>query len=1011
MNRSEGKSLVEQKVEDFSRNKETYLHKSFNETEARDRFIDPLFRALGWEFDQTHLKRHLWDVHREYSQKEKSSTKKPDYAFRVDGKLKFFVEAKAPWIPLTDKKPVFQAKRYAFSTSGKAPIIVLTDFEEFRVFNAMERPVFDNPLQGLLKQFDLHYSNYTENWDLLYDHFSKQAVADGSLDKLRKKLSRNTKPLDEEFLTDITKWREMLARNIAVRNLSLTVYEINEAVQRILDRLIFIRNLEDRQIEDEGLLLKITEKKTNIYSELLPIFHRMGSEYNGLLFNKHFSEELTVDDKIIRTIIKKMCWPQSPFQFDVIEPEILGRIYEKFLGSKIRLTPSHHAKVEEKPEVRHAGGVYYTPQYIVDYIVKNTVGKKIEGKSPDKIQNIKIIDPACGSGSFLLGAFDLLMEYHRKWYGKNRNYRKFMNDYFETQDGEIQLTLRKKADILKNNIFGVDIDREATEVAMMSIYLKLLGEGFDKGQALLFLKGNILPDLSDNIKCGNSLIGSDFYDRQNLSLFENDELKRINAFDWKMEFPNVFENGGFDCVISNPPYIRIQVMKEWVPREVEYYKKRFISASKGNYDIYVVFVEKGLNLLSDRGRMGFILPHKFFNAKYGEPLRGLLAKGKHLSQIIHFGDQQVFAKATTYTCLLFLNKRGQERFRFVKARSLSGWHRGEPQLEGDVSVDKVTAGEWNFVVGPGASLFERLSDIPMKLGDVARIFQGLVTGTDKVFILEKVVTSDSSLVKVKDRNGEEWILEKGILKPFIKGVTVSSFSFPEYKHWIIFPYYLYDGTAKLITSTELDYSYPKVWEYLKSKANILRDRERGKWNNERWYAFGRTQNLTQMNDPKLIVQVISLTGKYAYDGSGIYFTGGGNGPYYGIRWLDVKDPHSLYYLQALLNSPLLDFYLHHISSPFRGGYWSYGKRFIERLPIRTIDFSSERDKIRHDQMVDLVNQMLSSHKQLQKVKTEHDRNIIQRKIDIMDRQIDQLVYELYGLSEEEIGLIEQTADK
>lgn len=244
------------------------------------------------------------------------------------------------------------------------------------------------------------------------------------------------------------------------------------------------------------------------------MFRDLDADYNGLLLKKHFSEDLVVvDDKVIREIIKKMCYPLSPYQFDEIEPEILGRIYEKFLGSKIRLTDGHQAKVEEKPEVRHAGGVYYTPQYIVNYLVKQTIEDVIKNKSPDEIKQIKICDPACGSGSFLLGAFAYLMQYHLNYY-ENASVniqKKYKEDFYYTADKEIKLTIKKRNDILKNNIFGVDIDREATEVAIMSLYLKLLDDGFDKGQVELFMKGHILPDMTGNIKCGNSLVGTDFY--------------------------------------------------------------------------------------------------------------------------------------------------------------------------------------------------------------------------------------------------------------------------------------------------------------------------------------------------------------------------------------------------------------------------------------------------------------------------------------------------------------------
>ncbi len=321
--------------------------------------------------------------------------------------------------------------------------------------------------------------------------------------------------------------------------------------------MVFIRNLEDREIESDGTLFSHTKAKEAIYQHLIPLFRNLDSDYNGLLFKKHFSEELLIDDKVIKDLIKQMCYPLSPYQFDEIEPEILGRIYEKFLGSKIRLTDGHSAKIEEKPEVRHAGGVYYTPQYIVDYIVQNTVGETIHGKNPEDISAITICDPACGSGSFLLGAYEFLLEYHTKWYAETsqQNQKKYKADFYISSDNEVKLTLKKRSEILRNNIYGVDIDREATEVAIMSLYLKLLDDGFDKGQVELFMKGHILPDMTGNIKCGNSLIGTDFYGK---ALFNDLVDERINPFDWQNAFRPVFINGGFNVIIGNPPYIRVQ---------------------------------------------------------------------------------------------------------------------------------------------------------------------------------------------------------------------------------------------------------------------------------------------------------------------------------------------------------------------------------------------------------------------------------------------------------------------
>jgi len=314
------------------------------------------------------------------------------------------------------------------------------------------------------------------------------------------------------------------------------------------------------------------------------------------------------------------------------------------------------------------------------------------------------------------------------------------------------------------------------------------------------------------------------------------------------------------------------------------------------------------------------------------------------------------------------------------------------------------------MVGSGAKIFEKLNEMPMKLRDVASIFVGLQTSADKVYILEKLKPSEHGLITIKDNHGVEWKLEQQILKPFLYHVTVSTFKRPISNHVLIFPYHLANDAATLISSSEMSSSYPKVWEYLKENARILRKRESGKVDNDQWYSYIYRKNLTMFDAPKLIVQVISMFGRYTYDNKGLYFTGGGNGPYYGIRWLSANNPHSLHYLQALLKSRLLDFYLYRISSPFRGGYWSYGKRFIEQLPIRTIDFSNPTDKASHDKMVHLVEQILDMNKQLAEAKDPQTKTVLQRQIEATDRQIDELVYELYGLTDEEVKIIEGSGE-
>jgi type I restriction-modification system DNA methylase subunit len=569
----------------------------------------------------------------------------------------------------------------------------------------------------------------------------------------------------------------------------------NFAIQLTIDRIIFLRMCEDRGIEQYGQIQSLING-TNTYHRLRQIFYYADDKYNSGLFDfraDRLTPELKVDDNPLKEIFKNLYYPESPYELSVLGADILGHVYEQFLGKVIRLTEGHRAKVEEKPEVRKAGGVYYTPTYIVDYIVKNTVGKICEGKTPRQISSLRILDPACGSGSFLLGAYQYLLDYHRDWYfahySKQGNVTQGLSpapkEIYQGYGGQWYLTTQEKKRILLNNIYGVDIDPQAVEVTKLSLLLKVLeGENQDSLERQLKLfKERALPDLGSNIKCGNSLIGPDFYsvglgqDLPGLSVgadhdlpsISHEEIYRINPFDWQKEFPEIMNRGGFDAVIGNPPYIRIQTMKEWAPTEVELYKKYYTSASKGNYDIYVVFVERGLNLLNKSGRLGFILPHKFFNAQYGEALRAILSRGKYVAEVVHFGDQQVFAGATNYTCLLFLDKAGSKQCHFVKVDNLTDWRINGEATEGKIPATKITSSEWNFTVGRGAELFERLSKMPVKLGDLAHIFVGTQTSADTVFVLENCLVKKDYVIGESRSLDKEVKVESSCTKPFLHG--------------------------------------------------------------------------------------------------------------------------------------------------------------------------------------------------------------------------------------------------
>ncbi|MDH6057480.1 Eco57I restriction-modification methylase domain-containing protein, partial [Umezakia ovalisporum] len=601
-------------VEHFHQQIDLYKAGGLNETQTRIQFIDPFFAALGWDMSNEQQTADIYqDVVHEDSLKisHTQKAKAPDYSFRVGGARKFFVEAKKPAVNVgTNISAAFQLRRYGWS--AKLPLSILTDFEEFSVYDCRLMPnKNDSASQGRIKHF--HYTEYVEKWAEIYQLFSKQAVLNGALEKFAETQVKAGITVDKAFLQEIETWRENLGANIAWRNLEIEQRELNFAVQVTINRIVFLRICEDREIENYQQLFNLL-KFNNIYQELGRLFINADYRYNSGLF--HFQQEkgreapddftlnLVIEDYPLRAIIKKLYPPESPYEFSVIPVEILGQVYEQFLGKVITLSSSRQVVIEDKPEVRKAGGVYYTPSYIVDYIVKHTIGKALEDKKPEKVQDMTIIDPACGSGSFLIVAYQFLLDWYLQQYLQNP--KKYKSKIYQVTSNTWRLTATEKKRILLTHIYGIDIDQQAVETTKLSLLLKVLegesGETITK--QLEFLNQRALPDLDNNIQCGNSLIDGKFYHNNQLNLLDENTAYRVNVFDWETAFPVIMNRGGFDVVIGNPPYIRIQALKEWASLEVEFYKEQYVSASKGNYDIYVVFVEKGLNLLRKDGRLG-----------------------------------------------------------------------------------------------------------------------------------------------------------------------------------------------------------------------------------------------------------------------------------------------------------------------------------------------------------------------------------------------------------------------
>lgn len=1006
-------------VERFTRNHDRLREHSYKEAQLRVDFLNPLFDLLGWDLTN---KQGLSEQKREVITEDRllidGRSKAPDYSFGLGGERKFFVEAKKPSVDIAGNwEPAYQLRTYAWTAA--LPVSLLTDFEEIAIYDCRIEPKkLDKPTVARIDYF--RFDELIERWDWFNSLFHRDAVAAGSLEEYAKELpkKRGVQSFDAAFLKELEEWRELLAVDIARRNHELDAATLTDAVQRMIDRILFLRFAEDRGIEQYGAL-KTLHKEKSIYGKLFDIFQTADRRYNSGLF--HFRKErgrggdidtvageLQVGDEPLKHILSRLYYPDSPYAFSVIPADILGQVYEQFLGKVITLGARHKATVEEKPEVRKAGGVFYTPTWVVREIVQRTIGRAFEGKTAGEMEEFRALDPACGSGSFLLGAFDQLLAWHRDYYVSNQPKKWENAGRIVKIGGNYRLTLTEKKRVLRM-LYGVDIDRQAVEVTKLSLLLKLLEE--ENGETLqgFGVMDRILPDLDDRIVCGNSLIGYDVIDDDYLALPSEDQ-QRINPFDWEGTFP-FMKNGGFDCVIGNPPYLRIQGLKEWAPFEVEWYKQNLRSAAKGNYDLYVLFVERGLQLLNSTGKLGFILPHKFFNAQFGEPLRQIITKGKHLHEVVHFGAEQVFAAATTYTCLLLLGKKRNLKFHFTKVSSFSDLSnlvyalrsgKSHPDIRSR-ELTHIEEGEpWEFSADGSDLVLSALRRQSHTLADITRkIFVGLQTSADAIYAM-KVSEWETQYVECWSKSLNRVIrIERGLVRPFLFGRDVHRYEPAVAEHCVIFPYDIINGKAVLIAPQEMKKRFPLGWKYLVENQDFLAGREKGKMEGDRFYAYIYPKNLTEFDNTKIISPEIAKRPQMTFDKSGnLYHTT----TIYSYVFMTSDNP--LYYL-GIINSEVFWFFLSSTGHILRGGYFRFKTEYLKPFPIPCSISNNPPTKQQHDQMVALVERMLALHKKQSEAKTAHEKTNIVRQIEATDQQIDKLVYELYELTDEEIAVVEE----
>jgi predicted type IV restriction endonuclease len=942
-------------IERFERNLDAYKAGSYNETQVRHEFIDPFFEALGWDVNNQAGNAEAYkDVIHEDAVKVSGVTKAPDYSFRIGGQRKFFVEAKKPSVNIKDAPAAaFQVRRYAWS--AKLPLSIVTDFKELAVYDCRFKPdQNDKADNARIKYYT--YRQYAEKWDEIAAIFSKDSILKGSFDKYAEsnKAKRGTAEVDSAFLAEIESWREMLAKNIALRN-TLSVRELNDSVQRIIDRIIFLRIAEDRGIEDYGSLRGICNGN-NTYGRLQELFYKADDRYNSGLF--HFREEkdeteppdnltttLTIDDKPLKDILKTLYYPDSPYEFAVLPADILGQVYEQFLGKVIRLTSDHRAVVEDKPEVKKAGGVFYTPTYIVEYIVKNTVGKLLDGKTPKKAESLRILDPACGSGSFLLGAYQYLLEWHLKYYTANnpeKHAREKRPVLYSGQGGAWHLTTAERKRILLNNIYGVDIDSQAVEVTKLSLLLKVLedetGETLNQQRKLFHERA--LPNLGGNIKCGNSLIGPDFYDGKQMNLMDTEEAQRVNVFDWQAEFPEIFKAGGFDVVIGNPPY------GADLSSDQKAYSQKYFKGESKSLDTYELFLLQAKRLLQFDGRISMIIPASWFTgAKYESSRRKLV---NELYPVVAYAlPFDIFKNAYIDTAIIVLTSAEYENCLvhfFPKKERLTFVSDNLGTKVPIVNIRQDSQCRLSMILSKEtAPLLNKVNLPKIQFGDWFEISRGVQPYSRSKHTEQQI---QSRFLHATLRKSKQYL-------PELQGNELSRYCIAA------------ERTSFLKYSDEI--ASIRSMRMFEGKRIALRRLLTRKFRLQAGLAIETM--ITTDNVLNMIPKIKGISIEFAI---------------------------------GILNSKLISWV--YVNTSMIAQKDDFPQVHISALSAIHLP---ECDKTKQDQMVQLVEQMLSLHKQLPEAKTGHEQTLIQRQIDATDQQIDKLVYELYELTPEEIAIVEK----
>lgn len=976
-------------VNQFQRNYSEIHSDSYEETSTRVDYINKFFRYFGWDVENDSGKSEMArDVVHEASvsvlEGEIKKNKKPDYEFRVHGESCFYVEAKKPSVNiLNSKDAAFQLRRYGWSAGMQFGI--LTNFEYLVVYDCTMMPKYgDDPAIGRMQI--IHYEEFPQQVNEI-----NQIVGKNVLEGHNQKLNYKKTSFDKFFLDQIQKWRVDLSKDLLKSVPAINESAINLYVQRFINKSLFLRICEDRNLERYEQL-----KSIQSVQELHQLFNMAEEKYDSGIFDLLDKSELNFSSDAVIKFYQELYFPKASYDFSVIPPSVLARVYDLFLDKSITI---NNGKVilKEKPEYKEANGAIATPKAVSDFVTIRAIDQKLDNKDFTSLDQLKICDPCCGSGSFLLSSFQRLKVLRIKELSKNVN-KAISEKRLFRNNGKMVLSITECSSLLKHSIFGIDIDPEAVEVCKFSLLLECInGLSMDQLAFCGSLK-HLLPNLDKNIIFGNSLVDNEFYKYVENNNVDQSVIDRVVPLD----IMDAFNLDGFDIIVGNPPYVRVQKMNKYSHDEYLYMKSEDyplkLASKIGTLDKYYLFVERALLMLRDDGVCGYVIPNKFMHEKNGAGLRKFLSEKKALTHIVNFNEMQLFEGVSVYVCILFLSNTPHDKFRYTHVTEKSDLPTSVQMKKYKLySSRNFNDNPWEFYTSDISCWYDRLDDRFKSLNAIADIFVGLQTSYNKIFYV-KPDHEDKKFVYFYNLEGNLQQIERNLLRPAIYKTKLRKYNQIASNYYLIYPYVAREGGKyAVITQKDLEQLFPSGYSYLKQYKLKLAKRNINE-KNAAWYQYGRNQSISKFDDGKMLIwSVLTPKNNFVFAETPVAFTGGGNGPYYGLK-LRPNIRLSLRYVQAILNSDFISRLLEESSIYFTGGYYSSGKQFISKLPIRMLNPDNADDKVVLEKIENRVRKMEMLTNDIQQSKDILFKTKSERQINALENMNNLDIKALYGVN-------------